>query len=52
MVSNHADNGTIVLEIIKCEANLVSDVFVIFKLDYLHKIPAAWSLYSTVLSHI
>ena len=41
MVSNSADIGTIVLEIIKCEANLVSDFFVIFKPNYLHKIPAS-----------
>ena len=55
MVSDSADFGTIVLEIIKCGANLVSEFFMffskIFKPNYLQRILAANSLFFTVLSH-
>ena len=56
MVSDSTDIGTIFLEIIKCGANLVSEFFMIFskifELNYLQRIPAANSLFFTVLSHI
>ena len=55
MVSDSADFGTIVLEIIKCGTNLVSEFFMIFskifELDYLHKNSALYSAYSILLSH-
>ena len=55
MVSDPADFGTIVLEIIKCGANLVSEFFMIFskifELNYLHRMLPANSLFFTVLSH-
>ena len=55
MVSDSTDIGTIFLEIIKCGANLVSEFFMIFskifELNYLQRIPAANSLFFTVLSH-
>lgn len=55
MVSDSADFGTIVLEIIKCGANLVSEFFMIFlkifKPNYLQIIPAVNSLFLTLLSH-
>ena len=52
MCSDSVDIGTIVLEIIKCGANLVSEFFSIFKPNYLQKIPAAYSLDSIELSHM
>ena len=55
MVSDSADFGTIVLEIIKCGANLVSEFFMffskIFKPNYLKKNSAVYSLILTLLSH-
>ena len=49
MVSDPADFGTIVLEIIKCGANLVSDFFMIFskifEVNYLHKMFPSSSLF-------